>query len=325
MMRCTAKREQPMNRTTCWIRAAILIGITAWSGVVCAAGEKSGIDWPGGFVTAVGYGTAAPGNNPAKAMLNARRAAEIDAQRALLEAIKGVHIDTQTTVGGSLQRDVVTRTRVEGVIRGATITKQDVNMVNGSVMASVAMRLCLDGRSPECAGKPVLVSAIALENYANKPEAAVAYTAPAAVPDPATAPSPENSTAAPNLQPTRRPALFDRTRPATGAILLLENQRFERVLLPVVTAQQKGKYVLVYGVRRVAPEVVRTFGIVRYAISLDQARSMESAGANPIIIFVEEVSGENRIAINPEDATTLEEAIRYGNNFLERGRVAIVQ
>ena len=59
------------------------------------------------------------------------------------------------------------------------------------------------------------------------------------------------------------------SRPATGAILLLDNQRFERVLLPVVTAQKQGQYVLVYGVRRVAPEVVRTYGIVRYAVSLD--------------------------------------------------------
>jgi hypothetical protein len=317
MSRRTFATEQPMNRTCLWISALAFLAISfGWTGAVLAAGEKGAVDWPNGFVTAVGYGTAAPGNNPAKAMLNARRAAEIDAQRALLETIKGVHIDTQTTVGGTLQRDVVTRTRVEGVIRGATIANQDVKMVNGAPMATVTMRLCLDGRSPECAGKPALVSAIALETYANQPEPAVAYAAPGSEPPPSPAPG---------FPPTRRPALFDRTRPATGAILLLDNQRFERVLLPVVTAQQKGQYVLVYGVRRVAPEVVRTYGIVRYAISLDQARSMESAGANPIIIFVEGIDPNNRIAINPEDATVLEESIRYGNNFLEKGRVAIVQ
>lgn len=306
-----------MNCTYRWISAlAFVISSFGLTGELHAVGEKGAVDWPNGFVTAEGYGTALPGNNPAKAILNARRAAEIDAQRALLEAIKGVHIDTQTTVGGTLQRDVVTRTKVEGVIRGATIAKQDVKMVNGAPIATVTMRLCLDGRSPECAGKPALVSAIALETYANQPEAAVAYAAPGSTPSAASAPS---------YPPARRPALFDRTRPATGAILLLDNQRFERVLLPVVTAQQKGQPVLVYGVRRVAPEVVRTYGIVRYAISLDQARGMEGAGANPIIIFVEGIDPNNRIAINPEDATILEESIRYGNNFLEKGRVAIVQ
>jgi hypothetical protein len=105
----------------------------------------------------------------------------------------------------------------------------------------------------------------------------------------------------------------------------LGNRQFERVLLPVVISRKRGELVLVYGVRRVAPEVVRTFGIVRYAISLDQARALESAGPNPIIIFAEAISPDNRIAIHPDDATILEESLRYGNNFLEKGRVAIVQ
>ncbi len=285
---------------------ALSLLFISWSNIFAAEGQ-GGVDWTGGFVTAVGYGTAPQGMPLSKAVLSARRAAEIDAQRALLEAVKGVHLDMQTTVGGSMQRDVVTRTRLEGVIRGAMLTKQDVAMLNGAPVATVTMTLCLDGRSSACAGKPALVSAISLDRFANQEYASSAESSLTTPPTP------------------REPAIYDRTRPVTGAILLLGGQRFERVLLPVVVYRQKGENIMVYGVKRVSPEVVRTLGIVRYAASLEQARGMETVGANPVMIAAEAVSADNRLIITPQDAATLEETLRYGNNFLEKGRVVIVQ
>ena len=277
------------------------------SSSISAANGKGEVDWTGGYLTATGYGAATQAVPASKALLSARRAAEIDAQRALLEVVKGVHIDTQTTVDRSMLRDDITKTRVEGVVRGAVITKLDVTMVNGTPMATVAMKLCLDARSAECAGKPALVSAISLERFVNQ----------------------DNGNSLTSFEPTlpalREPAKYDRTRPVTGAILLLGSQHFERVLLPVVISRQKGETILLYGVRRVAPEVVRTYGIVRYVASLEQARGMENIGANPVVIFAEAVSGDNRIVINPQDAATLEETLRHGNNYLEKGRVVIVQ
>ncbi|HIJ95249.1 MAG TPA: hypothetical protein HPP94_05860 [Desulfuromonadales bacterium] len=280
--------------------------------LVCCAAPSSvlagqgSVDWSSGFITSTGYGTAPRGMAPNKALLNARRAAEIDAQRALLETIKGIHIDTQTTIDGSLQRDVASRTRIEGVVRGALIVKQDVNMVDGSPVATVVMRLCLDGRSAECSGKGALVSAFGLDRFASQNDG-------------------RSTGSMPTFSSPREQAFFDRARPATATILLLSGQRFERVLLPVVVSVQKGESVLVYGVRRVAPEIVRTYGIVRYADSLEQARITETAGANPVIISAEAVTADNRIMIAPQDAATLEETLRYGNNYLEKGRVVIVR
>jgi hypothetical protein len=279
-------------------------------GALIAANDLGNVDWNGGYVTAVGYGTAPQGMSPAKAMLNARRAAEIDAQRALLETVKGVHIDTQTTVDSSMQRDVTSRTRIEGVIRGAVITKQDLTVVSGVQTATVTMRICLDGKSADCSGKPAVVSAINLERLGS--------------------PDADGSTMAmksltPTVSTPRQQATFDNARPVTGSILLLGGLSFERVLLPVVVSRNKGENFLVYGVRRVAPEVVRTSGIVRYAASLEQARVMDVAGTNPVVIAVEAVSTDNRIVIASQDAAILEETLRNGNNFLEKGRVVIVQ
>lgn len=46
---------------------------------------------------------------------------------------------------------------------------------------------------------------------------------------------------------------------------------------------------------------------------------------NPVVIVAEAVSPDNRIVIAPRDAATLEETLRYGNNYLEQGRMVIVQ
>ena len=58
----------------------ILLLVCCTLPLMSSAGQGS-VDWSAGFITATGYGTAPRGTLPNKALLNARRAAEIDAQR----------------------------------------------------------------------------------------------------------------------------------------------------------------------------------------------------------------------------------------------------
>jgi hypothetical protein len=51
----------------------------------------------------------------------ARKAAEEDARRQLLEAAKGVAIDSRSTVKDFMLQDDYIRSRVQGLIRGAEI------------------------------------------------------------------------------------------------------------------------------------------------------------------------------------------------------------
>jgi outer membrane protein FlgP len=60
-----------------------------------------------------------PGVPPGQVRLLAERAAKADAYRNLLERVKGVRIEGETTVHDFVAQNDVIRTRVDGVLRGA--------------------------------------------------------------------------------------------------------------------------------------------------------------------------------------------------------------
>ena len=75
---------------------------------------------------AIATPTAAPSGNRVKDQLRAVRAATLLAQRALLEAVKELKVDSETKVQDKMvQGDVIT-TRIEGTIQGAEIVRQNV-------------------------------------------------------------------------------------------------------------------------------------------------------------------------------------------------------
>lgn len=76
-------------------------------------------------ITAEGYGRM-PGGMPAgAAKVLARRAAVADAQRNLLESVKGVAIDSETTVENFMLKDDVIHTKVNGIITGARVISEE--------------------------------------------------------------------------------------------------------------------------------------------------------------------------------------------------------
>ncbi len=104
-------------------------------------GTAGKVDWTSGVVTAVGIG-APPANaaNPAQARAMAERAAQVVAYRNLLEAIKGVRVDSTTTVENFMVTSDVIRTQVSGFVQGATVMDKKY-MSDGSVEVTVGMKL----------------------------------------------------------------------------------------------------------------------------------------------------------------------------------------
>jgi hypothetical protein len=104
-------------------------------------GDYGSIDWQSLQVRATGLGIAGPNAiNAAHARILAREAAKVVAQRNLLEVVKGVHIDGETTVKNYMVQDDTIVSRVEGVIKGAQIENYAF-APDGSCTATISMPL----------------------------------------------------------------------------------------------------------------------------------------------------------------------------------------
>ena len=119
-------------------------GVSAQTMVPGNAVENSGpgkIDWTVGEVYATGIGAPpAMTVNAAQSRAMTERAAYVVALRNLLEAVKGVRVDSETLVENFMVKSDVIRTQVSGIVKGARIVKKEY-MSDGSVEMIVAMSL----------------------------------------------------------------------------------------------------------------------------------------------------------------------------------------
>jgi len=276
-----------------------------------AQGKREGqVNWVEGYISAVGEGTATPSGNKMKDQLRAVRAATILAQRALLETVKELKIDSQTKVQNKMVQDDVISTRIEGTIQGAEITKQNVRWEGETPIATVEMRICLGGFGA-CKSEKSIVNALALDQ---KDE-------PAHVPKQRLNDIVlKQETAIPRTQDI----VYDKSKPATGIIFDLQGLFFEREILPVViTMDERNKPFTVYSVKSVDPQIIRTYGVVRYADSVNQAKQNPHLGDNAMIIPVSQITRENMIVIAFNAARLIRETTSHGNDYLKNSKVII--
>uniref|UniRef100_C6DZC2 Uncharacterized protein n=1 Tax=Geobacter sp. (strain M21) TaxID=443144 RepID=C6DZC2_GEOSM len=313
------------KRQKIWLLGLVVVSLFFGQRVAIADGGGKGyVDWTDGFVMANGYGDVPQGEQSDQSHSAALRAAEAAAHRILSETTLGVHIDSITTVADLMRRNDKIRNRVEAVLRGPIVTNRDMLVVNGTPLAAVAMKICLTGRSRQCAQQPVLLSEILQEQQAVlplEPEQQPARANTITPSPPSTSPAP--FFARPVLPSGWKPARCDTSRKVTGLIIQLIGHNYEKVLLPVVVSGERANQI-VYSVKSIDPQVVRTHGAVRYVASLEQAQGMELVGENPVLITPVGVTKDNQIIIQPQDAATLQDTICNGNNYLEKARVVVV-
>jgi len=295
----------------------LILFITILSPILCLGFQANsqekksgGINWAEGYVSAVGEGTATSSGNRVKDQLRAVRAATILAQRALLETVKELKIDSQTKVQNKMVQEDVIKTRIEGTIQGAEIVKQDVRWEGDTPIATVEMRICLSGIGG-CKIEKSIVNALALDQKD----------------EPANAPKQRlNDIGAKQETAIHRTQdiIYDSSKPVTGIIFNLQGLFFERVILPVViTIDDENKPFTVYSVKSVDPPVIRTYGVVRYADSVDQARQNRHLGDNVMIVPVSDVTKENMIMIGFGAARLIRETTSHGNDYLKSAKVII--
>ncbi len=268
------------------------------------------INWVDGYVSAIGKGTTNPTSNRVKDEMRALRVATLLAQRSLLETLKGVRINSHTKVENIMLQEDAVNALVEGTVRGAEIASQNVRWEGDKPIATVELRVCLSGLGG-CKSEKSLIGALNLDRMEEQNDA----------------PKQRFSDVDPGKGggvPRSQNIIFDSSRPATGIILNLQGLYYERVILPVViTAEEGNKPITVYSVKNVEPQVIRTYGVIRYADSVEQAKQNPHVGANPLIVPVSAVTKDNMIRIALDAARMIRETTLYGNDYLKSAKVII--
>lgn len=300
-----------MKHKLCLLSMMLICLFWTFGQQIHAQGKGTGqVHWVEGYISARGEGTATPSGNKAKDQLRAVRAATILAQRALLETVKELKIDSQTKVQNKMVQDDVVNTRIEGTIQGAEITGQNVRWEGDTPMATVELRICLSGLGG-CKSEKSIVNALDLDQK-NEPSHVPQQRLDDIVS--------KQETALPKTQDI----LYDTSKPVSGVIFNLQGLFLERVILPVViTIGDGNKPFTVYSVKSVDPQVIRTYGVVRYADSVEQARQNPHLGDNTMIVPITGVTKENMIVIRMDAARSIRETTRHGNDYLRNAKVII--
>lgn len=122
------------------ILAALAVASFLHAEDVIEESEYCSINWSSGYIHCQGESAGD------QKKFRAKRAAVVVAQRNLLELIKGVSIDSQTTVkDGMLQSDVI-KSSVSGMIKGAEIVSNKYDRDDGSSIATVKIHMGKDLR-----------------------------------------------------------------------------------------------------------------------------------------------------------------------------------
>ena len=103
-------------------------------------GNNGIVDWIDQRVSASGIGVARKDAGPGQARALAERAALTVARRNLLEVVRGVHIDSQTTVENLMVTDDSIVARVSGEVKYARVDRVE-HLSDGTVQTTVSMPL----------------------------------------------------------------------------------------------------------------------------------------------------------------------------------------
>jgi hypothetical protein len=280
-----------------------LIIISICSTLVFAQSNEGSINYYEGVVTATGIGAANPDLPPATARPAALRAAKSDAFRNLLETVKGVYINAETTVENFMLSSDVIHTQVEGVVRNFRVLDQRY-MSDGTVEIDVEMPLT--GNFSD------LVLPEDLEK--SEPIAGNVLRCPlCGRPWPPDVPFPEEYK---DQLPEQVGKVY------TGLVVDARGLGAQPAMAPQILTEDGQE---VYGTGFVDREYAVKMGVAGYAKKLDQAQNDERVTDEPFVIEGLEVSGPNKtdLIISQEDATILH-SMSENLSFLEKCRVIIV-
>ena len=260
------------------------------------------IDYINGVVKATGIGAVNPDLPMATARPAAMRAAKADAYRNLLELVKGVYINSETTVENFMLSNDVIYTQVEGIVKGVEIADTRY-MSDGTVEIDVVMPLTgdfADAIYGEMGGGTAIAEYIRRCPCCGQP-----------LPPGVTLPEEYKDKMAPPS-----------TQIYTGLIVDASGLGVQPAMAPKIL-NEDGKEV--YGTGFVSREYAVQMGVAGYSKDIEKAKLDERVTDNPFVIKGLKVSGTNKtdIIISNADAANLH-SVSENLAFMQKCRVIII-
>ncbi len=309
-----------------------LFWASIWPGMVWAAGPaevvelvgNGEINWSQGVILAKGSGAPPKeAKNIAQARLMAERAALSDARRNLVEVLKGVRVDSATTVENFMVKSDQIRLSAEGFVQGsAEIRDQRKYLSDGAIEVTVAMNLTGDFLT--------LMLGQAREQKELKPPKASPVEKPAPPPPPPApekkvepAPEPPKARVEEKPVPEAKPLPVAVDLPKfTGLVIDTRGLNMRAALIPRVLDENGQE---IYQGQYVPQDKAGQNGVALYARDLTAAQTNPRVGKSPLTVKGAKVNPNNpsEIILSTEDAKRVTPFAHKGT-FLEECRVMIV-
>jgi hypothetical protein len=315
------------------------------------------VNWTQGVVTAKGSG-APPSKgvtNVAQARLMAERAAKADALRNLLETVKGVRVDSETTVESFTTKSDRVLTRVSGIVIGARVVDTKY-LSDGAVEVTMSINLTgellavmlqeLPPLSQPLMPAPPLPQPLPIPAKPSPAPPPVEKPVPPPPPPPPAPPKPAvqepkvqpppvtepRGTPPPSIEPkaqtpTKAPARAEENLDLkkldyTGLIIDARKLGLRPALVPKIL-NEKGE--LVYSTQSVGQQDIIRMGLVGYAKDVNAAAKNQRVTADPVVVNGMNATGEKKtdVVISNRDAQVILTTAPY-TGYLKNGRVMVV-
>ena len=296
----------------------ILMMLTAMIAVLMLSSlsvfAAEGVDWGNSTITVTGSGIApANARSAAQARMMARRAAVVDAYRQLAEAIKGVNVDSETTVQNMMVVDDTTKTKVSAFIQGAKILSEQVTADGGyEVTMTVSMFGVSNSLASAVMPKPAAVEAFPQPVAAVAPSVQVTVTVntQSAVPAASVPATGSSAAAAPAGKAIGG---------YTGLIVDCSGLGLKPVMSPVI---KNASGQPIYGYKNLDYDRVVSNGMAGYTADI---RNAVRAGANPLVvraIGLDNHNGNPILSVADANRVLIENG---ASGFLDRTAVVFVR
>lgn len=289
-----------------------MIAVLMLSSLSVFAAES--VDWGNSTITVTGSGIApANARSAAQARMMARRAAVVDAYRQLAEAIKGVNVDSETTVQNMMVVDDTTKTKVSAFIQGAKILSEQVTADGGyEVTMTVSMFGVSNSLASAVMPKPAAVEAFPQPVAAVAPSVQVTVTVntQSAVPAASVPATGSSAAAAPAGKAIGG---------YTGLIVDCSGLGLKPVMSPVI---KNASGQPIYGYKNLDYDRVVSNGMAGYTSDVHNA---VRAGTNPLVVRAIGLDNHNG---NPIIATADANRVLIENGatgFLDRTAVVFIR